>query len=77
ALVRDLGLLAVIGASLWLTPAGVREKNRFSWAPMEEVGKLFIAIFLTMVPVIAMLKAGPDGVFAPVAALLTDARGQP
>ncbi|WP_204307906.1 sodium:proton antiporter, partial [Klebsiella pneumoniae] len=27
ALVRDLGLLAVIGASLWLTPAGVREKN--------------------------------------------------
>lgn len=77
ALVRDLGLLAVIAASLWLTPAGVREKNRFSWAPMEEVGKLFIAIFLTMVPVIAMLKAGPDGVFAPVAALLTDARGQP
>ncbi|MFX8137513.1 sodium:proton antiporter, partial [Acinetobacter baumannii] len=43
----------------------------------EEVGKLFIAIFLTMVPVIAILKAGPDGVFAPVAAMLTDARGQP
>ncbi len=77
ALVRDLGLIAVTAASLWLTPAGVREKNRFSWAPMEEVAKLFIAIFLTMVPVIAMLKAGPAGVFAPLAALLTGADGQP
>lgn len=77
ALVRDLGLIAVTAASLWLTPAGVREKNRFSWAPMQEVAKLFIAIFLTMVPVIAMLKAGPAGVFAPMAALLTGAGGQP
>lgn len=77
ALVRDLGLIAVIAVSLWLTPAGVRENNRFSWAPMQEVAKLFIAIFLTMVPVIAMLKAGPAGVFAPLAALLTGADGQP
>ena len=70
ALVRDVGLLAVTAASLWLTPAGVREKNQFSWAPMQEVAKLFIAIFLTMVPVIAMLKAGAAGVFAPVAGAL-------
>ncbi|CAM3960360.1 sodium:proton antiporter [Roseateles saccharophilus] len=77
ALLRDLGLVAVTAASLWLTPAGVREKNRFSWAPMEEVAKLFAAIFLTMVPVIAMLKAGPAGVFAPLAALLGGTDGQP
>jgi len=70
ALVRDLGLVAVTAASLWITPAGVREKNRFTWAPMLEVAKLFIAIFLTMVPVMAMLKAGPAGVFAPVASRL-------
>lgn len=70
ALVRDVGLVAVTVASLLITPAGVREKNQFSWAPMQEVAKLFIAIFLTMVPVIAMLKAGPAGVFAPVAAAL-------
>ena len=37
---------------------------------MQEVAKLFIAIFLTMVPVIAMLKAGPAGVFASLAAML-------
>jgi Na+/H+ antiporter NhaD/arsenite permease-like protein len=77
ALVRDAGLVAVTLASLWLTPAGVREKNQFSWAPMQEVTKLFIAIFLTMVPVIAMLKAGSAGVFAPLAALLTGVDGQP
>lgn len=70
ALVRDVGLIAVTAASLWLTPAAVREKNQFSWAPMQEVAKLFIAIFLTMVPVIAMLKAGAAGVFAPVAGAL-------
>lgn len=70
ALVRDAGLLAVTAVSLWITPSGVREKNRFSWAPMQEVAKLFIAIFLTMVPVMAMLKAGPAGVFAPVASRL-------
>ena len=70
AAVRDLGLVGVTVASLLVTPAGVREKNQFSWAPMQEVAKLFIAIFLTMVPVIAMLKAGPAGVFAPLAAML-------
>ena len=77
ALVRDVGLVAVMLVSLRVTPAGVRERNRFSWAPMEEVAKLFIAIFLTMVPVIAMLKAGPAGPFAPLAALLTGTAGQP
>jgi Na+/H+ antiporter NhaD/arsenite permease-like protein len=77
ALVRDVGLVGVTAASLWLTPAGVRERNQFTWAPMQEVAKLFIAIFLTMVPVIAMLKAGSAGVFAPLAAMLTGPDGQP
>ncbi|MFG6468954.1 sodium:proton antiporter [Roseateles sp. BYS87W] len=77
ALVRDLGLVAVTVVSLAITPAGVRAKNQFSWAPMQEVAKLFMAIFLTMVPVIAMLKAGAAGVFAPVAAMLSGAHGEP
>jgi Na+/H+ antiporter NhaD/arsenite permease-like protein len=77
ALLRDAGLVLVTAASLWLTPAGVREKNRFSWAPMQEVAKLFIAIFLTMVPVIAMLKAGEQGPFAAVARMLARPDGQP
>ena len=77
ALVRDLGLVGVTLLSLAITPQGVRAKNQFSWAPMQEVAKLFIAIFITMVPVIAMLKAGPDGVFAGLSRLLSTPDGQP
>lgn len=77
ALVRDLGLLAVTGVSLAITPAGVRQSNQFSWAPMQEVAKLFVAIFLTMVPVIIMLKAGAAGPFAGLSRLLATADGQP
>lgn len=75
--VRDLALLAVAGASLALTPASVREANQFNWAPMAEVAKLFIGIFITMVPVLAMLKAGAAGAFGGVAAAVTGADGQP
>ena len=77
ALLRDGGLLAVIACSLAITPKGLREKNQFSWAPMAEVAKLFIGIFITMVPVLAMLKAGEQGVFAAVARAVTGPDGQP
>ncbi|CAN5245553.1 sodium:proton antiporter [soil metagenome] len=77
ALLRDGGLLLVIAASLAITPRGVREKNQFSWAPMAEVAKLFAAIFITMVPVLAMLKAGEAGAFAAVARAVTGPDGQP
>lgn len=77
ALVRDGLLVLVTAVSLAITPQGVREKNRFSWAPMQEVAKLFIGIFLTMIPVLAMLKAGADGPFAAVARAVTGADGQP
>jgi Na+/H+ antiporter NhaD/arsenite permease-like protein len=77
ALLRDLGLLAVIFWSLAITPRALREKNQFSWAPMQEVAKLFIGIFLTMVPVLAMLKAGEQGAFAAVTRAVTGPDGQP
>jgi len=67
----------VVFVSLKITPAGVREKNQFSWAPMQEVAKLFIGIFLTMIPVLAMLKAGEQGAFAAVARAVTGPDGQP
>jgi Na+/H+ antiporter NhaD/arsenite permease-like protein len=63
--------------SLALTPKGVREKNQFSWAPMQEVAKLFIGIFLTMIPVLAMLKAGEQGAFAAVTRAVTGEGGEP
>ncbi len=75
--VRDVLLVAVVFVSLKITPAGVREKNQFSWAPMQEVAKLFMGIFLTMIPVLAMLKAGEQGAFAAVARAVTGPDGQP
>ena len=77
ALVRDMLLLGVIALSLAITPKGVRERNQFSWAPMQEVAKLFVGIFVTMIPVLAMLRAGAAGPFAAVVGAVTDAAGQP
>jgi Na+/H+ antiporter NhaD/arsenite permease-like protein len=77
ALVRDGLLVMVTALSLVITPAGVRQKNQFTWAPMQEVALLFIGIFLTMVPVLSMLKAGTAGPFAALAHAVTGADGQP
>lgn len=77
ALLRDAGLIAVTFVSLAITSKAVREANQFSWAPMQEVAKLFIGIFVTMVPVLAMLKAGEAGAFAAVTRAVTGADGQP
>ena len=76
-LVRDAGLLLVAALSLWLTPRRVHAANQFGWAPMQEVAKLFAGIFLTIIPVIAMLKAGVDGPFGAIVRAVTRTDGQP
>ena len=76
-LVRDAGLVAVTLISLRLTPARVHQDNQFSWMPMQEVAKLFAGIFLTIIPVIAMLKAGAQGPFGAIVSLVTRPDGQP
>lgn len=74
---RDLALVTVALASWLLTPQATRAANDFTWAPMAEVAKLFAAIFITIVPVIAMLRAAEEGAFAPVVALVSEADGTP
>lgn len=74
-LLRDLGLVLVTLLSLKLTPEAVHENNQFSWGPMQEVAKLFAGIFLTIIPVIAMLKAGVNGPFGSVVSAVTNADG--
>ena len=76
-LVRDLGMIVVTFVSLAVTPKAVHESNQFGWGPMEEVAKLFAGIFLTIIPVIAMLQAGVDGAFAGVVRAVTNADGTP
>ena len=76
-LVRDVGLVAVTWLSLKLTPAKVHDDNQFGWGPMQEVAKLFAGIFLTIIPVIAMLKAGTQGPFGAVVSAVTRPDGSP
>jgi Na+/H+ antiporter NhaD/arsenite permease-like protein len=43
------------------TNKSVREENEFGWGPIEEVAVLFIGIFITMVPALALLReVGPN-----------------
>jgi Na+/H+ antiporter NhaD/arsenite permease-like protein len=76
-LVRDVAMVAIIFASLAITAPKVHEANQFVWGPMIEVAKLFAGIFVTIVPVIAMLKAGADGPFGAIVAAVTRPDGSP
>jgi Na+/H+ antiporter NhaD/arsenite permease-like protein len=69
--------VAITAASIAVTPRALREANGFAWGAMAEVAKLFAAIFVTMAPVLAILRAGTAGAAAPLVALTSDAAGQP
>ncbi|HEY1336115.1 MAG TPA: sodium:proton antiporter, partial [Bryobacteraceae bacterium] len=76
-LVRDIALVLIALASLWLTPNEHRAVNGFTWEPIREVAILFAGIFTAIIPVLAMLEAGREGVFAPLLHVVTQADGQP
>jgi Na+/H+ antiporter NhaD/arsenite permease-like protein len=73
SLLRDAGLVLLACASLALTPRACREQNEFNWEPVLEVAQLFAAIFITILPAIAILQAGPQGALAPLHGLLGEA----
>ena len=76
-LVRDGLLLALAGLSWATTARRVRIENAFTWDPILEVVYLFAGIFLTILPVLAILRAGSAGALAPIVALATGADGLP
>lgn len=59
--VRDLLLLCLTLASWKMTSQSIRKDNEYTWFPIVEVAKLFAGIFITIIPAIAILKAGTDG----------------
>ena len=61
SILRDLLLLTFCFLSLKLGSEEIRKENQFTWFPIQEVSKLFFAIFITIIPVIAMLRNGSDG----------------
>ncbi|HEX9753090.1 MAG TPA: sodium:proton antiporter [Methyloceanibacter sp.] len=76
-LIRDVVLVAISLLSWWTTPRPVRVENAFTWTPMQEVAILFAAIFITMIPMLALLKAGSEGSFAPLLSLVSTPEGKP
>ncbi len=76
-LVRDLLLVGIAFLSLLLTQDQSRRANGFTWFPIVEVAKLFAAIFVTIVPVIAILKAGEAGALGGVVRAVSDSQGAP
>ena len=76
-LARDGVLLALAGLSWATTARRVRIENAFTWDPILEVIYLFAGIFLTIPPVLAILRAGSAGALAPIVALATGADGLP
>lgn len=76
-LLRDLCLLFLAWLSWKFTSHHCREMNGFSWAPIEEVAKLFFGIFLSMIPAIAILRAGTKGALASLINMVSTPDGQP
>jgi Na+/H+ antiporter NhaD and related arsenite permeases len=74
-LTRDIIMVAVAVTSFMVTPKADREANDFNWGPILEVAKLFAGIFIAIIPVIAILKAGMDGAMSPLVALVSKADG--
>ena len=60
---RDVLIVLMGLLSLRFTPftGDLRRTNEFSWEPIEEVAKVFAGIFITIIPALAILKAGENG----------------
>ena len=75
-LARDGLFILFAVLSLLTTPKQAREANQFNWDAILEVAKLFFGIFICIVPVLEMLRAGANGAFAPLVALVTNEAGE-
>ena len=77
SIVRETLLLGLAALSLSTTPPQLRVENAFTWEPMREVVFLFAGIFVTIIPALAILRAGSAGDLAGLVALVTNADGTP
>ena len=62
--VRDVWIILMGLLSLKLTSQEIRKGNGFNWFPILEVAYLFAGIFMTIIPALAILKAGSKGELA-------------
>jgi len=76
-LMRDAVLLLISYLSWKTTRPSIRVENAFAWTPIQEVAILFAGIFLTIIPALAILRAGRSGVLAPLVELVSTPDGRP
>jgi len=69
---RDVLLVCLGLLSLRTTKRAVRKANEFNWFPITEVAYLFAGIFMTIIPALAILKAGSEGALAPMLQLIKE-----
>ena len=65
----QIGIILIALLLSWFTTKReIRKRNNFEWAPITEVAKLFIGIFITMIPALALLRAygGTLGIDSPL-----------
>ncbi len=63
-LARDAFLIVMLLLSWRTTSRRVRQENEYTWEPIREVAILFAGIFATIIPALAMLRAGEHGALA-------------
>lgn len=64
SVLRNTILCAISWLSLKSTHKTIREENGFSFAPIREVAEFFIAIFITVSPILSILSKGENGALA-------------
>lgn len=73
----NIVLLLLTLVSHLRTPAYIKQRNHFTWHPMKEVMLLFIGIFVTIIPMILMLKTGLEGSFKSLVQMSFHSDGTP
>ena len=61
SVLRDIIIVFMAYLSIKFTNKKIHEANEFGWEPIREVAYLFAGIFITIIPALAILKAGEQG----------------
>jgi Na+/H+ antiporter NhaD/arsenite permease-like protein len=61
--VRDIGYVLIGLASIAITPKKIHKLQHFNFGPVNEIARIFLVIFLSLIPISAMLAMGEEGPF--------------
>ena len=76
-ILRDASYILIGLLSLRLTPKQIHQIQDFNFGPFKEVARVFLVIFLSLIPLSAMLKMGTDGPFSGLFNFVNNSQGLP